>query len=95
MVGTLSREMRKENLLPSDENQLARGGQELMYYEDYKGVRSFNKIHDRFSAEHESQFENMFRFNLIFLALLLVWGVSKAIRRAPEGYEDDSGFHFA
>lgn len=37
----------------------------------------------------------MFRVNLILLALLLAWAVSKGIRHAPEGYEDEAGFHFA
>jgi hypothetical protein len=101
----LSREMRKENLLLSDAIQTRHrtspsngGRQELMCYRDYEGVRSFQFSlikGTNFGRPRESQFENMFRFNLIFLALLLAWSVSKAIRRAPEGYEDDSGFHFA
>jgi hypothetical protein len=43
----------------------------------------------------ETNPNKMMRFNLILLALLLAWGVAKVIREAPEGYEDDNGFHFA
>jgi len=68
-------------------------------YRDYKGLRSFQFALTTGTTSlhclYESQFGNMYRFNLIFLAFLLAWGVSKALRRAPEGYEDDSGFHFA
>jgi hypothetical protein len=39
--------------------------------------------------------KNMFRANLIVLALFLAWALSKTVRCAPKGYEDETGFHFA
>ena len=36
----------------------------------------------------------MFRFYFIFIATLALWATVSAIWRAPEGYEDETGFHY-
>ena len=35
----------------------------------------------------------MLRINLILLAVVLAWRVVEALRNAPEGFEDETGFH--
>jgi hypothetical protein len=36
----------------------------------------------------------MFRFDFILIAMLVLGAVAAAIWRAPEGYEDETGFHY-
>ena len=36
----------------------------------------------------------MFRFEFILTAVLVLGAMASAILRAPEGYEDETGFHY-
>jgi hypothetical protein len=36
----------------------------------------------------------MFRFYFILIAMLALWATVSAICQAPEGYQDETGFHY-
>jgi hypothetical protein len=36
----------------------------------------------------------MFRFYFILFAMIALWATASALWRAPEGYEDETGFHY-
>ena len=36
----------------------------------------------------------MFRFDFMLTAMLVLGAIASAIWRAPEGYEDETGFHY-
>ena len=37
----------------------------------------------------------MFEIDFILIAVLALWAITSAVWHAPEGYEDETGFHFS